>query len=115
MLIKQLNQLGEVCQRSGQPVDLVDDNNVDLAGSDLGKKCLQGRTVQRGTGKCPVIIVTIDQAPSLVRLALDVGLTGFALGVERVELKVEVMLGGFSGVDRAPQQFPARLIHGANL
>ena len=41
MGIKQLDQLGEVCQRPGQPVDLVDDNDVDLAVSDIVQKLLQ--------------------------------------------------------------------------
>ena len=36
-------------------------------------------------------------------LALDIGFGGLALGVERVELLLEPMLGGFAGVDRAAQ------------
>ena len=35
MLIEELDQLGEVGQRSGQPVDLVDDDDVDLAGPNV--------------------------------------------------------------------------------
>src|ERR1700730_4461215 len=46
-----------------------------------------------------------------MRLALDVGLAGLALGIERIELEVEVMLGGFARVDRAPQHLPFRLGH----
>ena len=34
-----------------------------------------------------------------MRLALDIGLAGLALGVERVELLVEAMLGRLAGVD----------------
>ena len=60
-----------------------------------------------------------DQAPALVRLALDVGLAGFALGVERVELEVEIMLGRFPGVDRAAEKlapwFLGTWLHGATL
>ena len=36
-----------------------------------------------------------------MRLAFDIGLAGFALGVERVEGEVEIMFGRFAGVDRA--------------
>src|SRR5438067_9475058 len=36
-------------------------------------------------------------------LALDVGLAGFPLRVERVEFEVEVMLGRLAGIDRAAQ------------
>ena len=59
---------------------------------------LQGRAVQRRPGKCAVVIMVGDQAPALVRLALYVGLAGLALGVEGIELEIEVMLGRFSGV-----------------
>ena len=41
-----------------------------------------------------------------------VGLAGLTLGVERVELKIEVMLGRFARVDRAPEELSARFIHG---
>src|ERR1700732_4737887 len=36
-----------------------------------------------------------------MRLALDIGLAGFALGVEGVEGEIEIMLGRFARVDRA--------------
>ena len=32
-----------------------------------------------------------------MRLALDIGLTGFPLGIERVEGEIEIMLGRFAG------------------
>src|SRR5467141_4007861 len=47
------------------------------------------------------------QYPALVTLAADVGLAGFALRLERVELLLEPFLGGFAGVDRAA--LPARV------
>src|SRR6266571_8654444 len=34
VLVEQLDQLGEVGKRSGEPVDLVDHHDVDLAGPD---------------------------------------------------------------------------------
>ena len=42
-------------------------------------------------------------------LALDVGLGGLALGVERVELLLQPMLGRDPGVDGAAQTLDARL------
>lgn len=36
-----------------------------------------------------------------MRLALDVGLAGLPLGIERVEGEIEIMLGRFARVDRA--------------
>ena len=32
MLVEELDQLGEVGERPGQPVDLVDDDDVDASG-----------------------------------------------------------------------------------
>ena len=40
MLIEQFDQLGEVGQRSRQPVDFVDDDDVDLAAPNVFKKLL---------------------------------------------------------------------------
>jgi len=45
MGIEQFDQFCEVGQRSGQPVDLIDDDDVDLAGSDIVQQPLQVRTV----------------------------------------------------------------------
>jgi hypothetical protein len=44
------------------------------------------------------------EAPALVRLAFDVGLAGFALGVERVEVEVKIVLGRFAGIHRAAEK-----------
>jgi hypothetical protein len=41
-----------------------------------------------------------NQVPALMRLALDIGLAGLALGMERVEFEIKIMLGRFAGVDR---------------
>ena len=76
MLVEQLDQLGEIRQRPGQPVDLVDDDDVDLAGPDLGQQLLQGRAVERGPGKAAVVITVGDQPPALMGLTLDIGLAG---------------------------------------
>ena len=40
-LVERFDQLGEVEQRAGQPVDLVDDDDVDLAGLDVGEQPLR--------------------------------------------------------------------------
>ena len=45
MGIEQFDQFCEVGQRSGEAIDLVDDDDVDLAGSDIVQKPLQVRTV----------------------------------------------------------------------
>ena len=101
MRVEQLDQLGEVGERAGEAVDLVDDHDVDAPGPDLVQQPLQGGPVERGAGQAAVVVATGRQSPSLVRLALDVGLAGLALRVERVEGEVEVMLGRLAGVDGA--------------
>ena len=44
--VEQLDQFGEVGERTGQPVDLVDDDDVDPALPDGVEQGLQGRTVE---------------------------------------------------------------------
>jgi hypothetical protein len=46
MPIEELDELGEVGQRAGQPVDLVDHHHIDKAGLHIGEEPLQGRAVQ---------------------------------------------------------------------
>jgi hypothetical protein len=58
-----------------------------------------------------IVIVVVDQAPALMRLTLYICLTGLPLGVERVELQVEVMFGRLAGVDRAPEDLLRGAIH----
>src|SRR6516164_5019821 len=54
-----------------------------------------------------------DAPPAFLRLALDIGLTGFALGVERGEGQIEIMFGRLAGVDGAAQQLAQRPVHAA--
>ena len=100
-MVKEFNQLGEVGERSCQPVDFVDDNDVDFFGPDLVQQSLQGWAVERGAGKAAIVEFVADEPPALVRLALDISLAGLALGVERVEGEIEIVLGRFARVDGA--------------
>ena len=44
-LVEQFDQLGKIGQRPGQPVDLVDDDDVDLAGATSASSfCRAGRS-----------------------------------------------------------------------
>jgi hypothetical protein len=109
MLVELLHQLREICQRSGQPVHLVDDDDIDLPAAEVAKQLLQGRAVQRGPGQSAIIVPCPDQPPALVGLALDIGLASLSLCVERIELEVEIMFGRFAGVDCAAEKFFGRL------
>ena len=110
--IEDLDDLGEVGQRAGQPVDLVDHHNVDLAGRDVGQQTLQGRPLHGAAGEAAVVVRGRQHDPALVLLAPDVGLAGLALGVQRVELLLQPLLGGLAGVDGAPDQRAATAAHG---
>ena len=48
--VEELDQLGKIGQRAGQPVDLVDHDHVDLAGLDVFEQMLQGRAVHVAAG-----------------------------------------------------------------
>ena len=48
-------------------------------------------------------------------LALDVGLAGLPLGIERVELKVQVMFGGLAGIDCAAEGLLFGSLHRCEL
>jgi hypothetical protein len=43
--VEQFNQFGEVRQGTGQPVDLVDHDDVDLPRLDVLQEPLQGRSI----------------------------------------------------------------------
>src|SRR5207302_11318178 len=94
-------QPGKIGERSGQPVDLVDDYDVDPAGPDIVKQALQRGAFEIATGEPAIVIVVSRQYPALVPLAADEGFAGFALRGERIEFLLEPFLGGFAGVDRA--------------
>ncbi len=79
MLVKQFDEFGKIRKRAGQPVDLVDDNNVNLAGSDCCEQVLQSRALERRPGKRPVVKPVVYGAPAFMRLALYIGLASLPL------------------------------------
>ena len=101
--VEELDQLGEVGQRAGQAIDLVDHDDVDPAGADVGEQPLQGRALDRAAGEAAIVVGRPDQDPALMGLALDVGLGRLALGVERVEVLLQPVVGRDPGVDGAAQ------------
>src|SRR6266446_6867882 len=107
LCVEDLDQPGKIGERARQPVDLVDDDDVDPASLDVGKQLLQCRPLHVATREPAVVVAGSGQYPALVTLAADIGLASFALRLERVELLFEPFLGGFAGVDRAA--LPARV------
>ena len=99
MRIEQLDYLREIRERAGEPVDLVNQHNIDCSRPDIGQELLHCGTIKRAAGERAIVIPTGDRPPALLRLTLYICLAGLALGVERGEGKVEVMLRGLAGVD----------------
>ena len=56
MGIEEFDKFGKVRERSGQAVDFVDDNDLDLAGSHIVKQALQGRAVGIAARKSSIVV-----------------------------------------------------------
>jgi len=106
-LIEDLDDLGKIGERAGQPVDLVDDNRIDPTRRNVGEQPLQSRPIHRGAGEPAVVISRAQAHPAFVPLAGDEGLAGLALRLQRIEFLVEPLLGGFARVDRTADPFGA--------
>ena len=58
-----------------QPIDLIDDDDVDPSGLHIDEQFLQSRPIHRAAGKAAIVITVPDQPPALVSLGLfEVGL-----------------------------------------
>src|SRR3984893_9722562 len=72
----------------------------DQAHTAGDSKSAQSRPVHRRAGE-PTVIISRPQAdPAFMPLAVDEGLAGFALRLQRIELLFEPFLGRFASVDR---------------
>jgi hypothetical protein len=80
--IEQLHQLGKIRQRPRQTVDLVDNNDVNLPGSDIIQKLLQVGAFGGAAGVSAVVIAGPDQGPAGMGLAFDVGGGGLILRIQ---------------------------------
>src|SRR6202020_2677528 len=82
MGIERLDQLGEVGERAGQAIDLIDDDHVDPSRLHVDEQLLERWPFHRPAGEAAVVVTIPYQSPALMRLALDVGLACLPLGVE---------------------------------
>ena len=101
LCVEELDQAGKIGERAGQPVDLVHDHDIDPARPDIGEQALRRGSLEIAAREPAIVIAVSRQQPTLVLLAANVGLAGFALRRERIEFLLEPFLGGFAGVDRA--------------
>src|SRR5271155_1182457 len=69
--VEDLDHFGEVGQRSGQAVDLVDDHDIDQFLADVFEQTVKGRALHRSARKTTVIVVCLDQSPAFALLTAD--------------------------------------------
>lgn len=101
--VEPLDDASEVGERTRRSVGLVDHDCVDLAGLDVGQQPLQSRPFHGAARDASVIISCADQVPAFVTPAGDIGLAGFLLCVERIEVLSQSLLMGFARVGCAAQ------------
>jgi hypothetical protein len=87
-------------QRSRQSIDLVDNDDVNPVISNRLKELLQRWAVHGGAGEAAIVESVSDERPALMRLASDIGLAGFPLSIQRIEVLFEPRIGRDSRVDR---------------
>ncbi len=107
--IEALDQLGKVGKGSGQTINLVDYNHLNEPRVDVCQQALKAGPVERATGDAAIVISGLARNPAFVPLAGDVCGTRLVLGIERIEVLVVPLVGGFTRVDGASD---SRLAHG---
>ena len=90
--VECLHNLGEVGETACEAIDLVDDDDVHLAGADVRKQPLQSGSIHISARVTTIIIAARQQDPALLPLALRIGGAGLPLRIEAVEVLVEPLL-----------------------
>ena len=101
MIVEYFYNPCEVGKRAAQPVNLVDDDDVDAAGLDVAQQPLQRRAFHAAAGEATVVVAIADEDPAFMLLALDVGQPRLALRVEGVELHLQSLFRGLARVGGA--------------
>ena len=105
MFLEELVQPGKIVKRPGQPVQLVDHDEIDFPVRNVRQEPLQRGAVGIPSAE-PAVIVMFRQAdPALFRLDSDVILAGLPLSVQRVEFGIEIFIRVLARVDRAAYLF----------
>ena len=113
VLVEQLGELGEICERPRKTIDLVDNDNINEPRADIIEQSKQGRALHRTARQTTIIIGSRQKYPAFMFLAGDIGFAGIALGVQRVETLFQSLIRGFAGVDGAAEFGFGRLAAGS--
>src|SRR5260370_429688 len=87
-----------------EPVYLVDQHTIDFTVRDVRQQLSQRRSFQIRSRVSSIIIVFGQGRPARVTLAANIGLCGFPLRLQRVELLVQSFFSRFPAVDRTAQR-----------
>jgi hypothetical protein len=104
--VEDLDEPDKISEGAGQPVDFVEDHDIDPAAADVGQQTLQRWELHIAAREPAIVVMGPRHNPALMALAADVGLAGFTLCGERVEFLLQPFLGGLPGVDGAAPQIP---------
>src|ERR1700741_5303747 len=101
MRVEQLDHLGKIRKRAGEPIYFVPHHHFDETLADIAEQVLERRALHARARDPTVVVMSPDQPPPLTRLALDKCLACLALGVERIEVLLQSLLGRLAGIDGA--------------
>ncbi len=115
VLFEDLPKLVEVGQVAGNAVELVGDDDIDIAGADFPQKGLHSGAFEVLAGESGVVD-EVGGGSSLVLVDGDGVLADIALGFEGIVFPPRLVVGGNAGVDGAPDKGAVprsvRLVHG---
>jgi hypothetical protein len=67
--VEDVHKLGEVGQRAGEAVDLVENDQVGLAGADVSQELLQRRALEGAARETAIVVAGGERDPAFVTLA----------------------------------------------
>jgi len=91
--VEDLDHFREVCERTGQAVDLIDQDHIDELVTNVGQQALQCQAFHAAAREPAVVISSLYQAPTFTGLALDERFARVSLRMERVEALLQSFLG----------------------
>ena len=71
--LKKIVYLGKIQKRTGQTVNFICYNNINLPGLNISKKHLKSRAVHVSSGKTAVIVMLVNNNPAIMFLTFYVG------------------------------------------
>ena len=84
-LVEHIDDLGEVREAAGEPIDLVNQDDVDLARRDIGEQSHQSGALHV-TAREPAIVVALGiERPAFMTLAQRIGSTGLILRIKAIK------------------------------